>query len=109
MTTRARRPPPRKVAANIQVTNIARFAGPGAAWHLACTVLPALLEPWTDRWYKRSPLTYFLVVLPVSFVVGNVLLYAIILPLIAAAVGAPRRTALGPRAGLDLSVPVLLN
>src|SRR2546426_12804503 len=36
-------PAAQNVAANIQVTNIARLADHSAAWHLACTVLPALL------------------------------------------------------------------
>src|SRR5437899_11044365 len=36
-------PAAQNVAANIQITNIARLADHSAAWHLACTVLPALL------------------------------------------------------------------
>ena len=36
-------PAAQNVAANIQVTNIARLADHSTAWHLACTVLPALL------------------------------------------------------------------
>ena len=36
-------PATQNVAANIQVTNIVRLADHSAAWHLACTLLPALL------------------------------------------------------------------
>ena len=55
VTNPARRPVAQNVAANIQVTNIARLVDHSTAWHLACTVLPARLL--SHRQGKVSPVT----------------------------------------------------